>query len=463
MSDTFYLTAAPPAAPVRLNVPLVLEFTHSEWPTEPTEPVAISLQIYLSTTYACVPYRVTVTGSHMSGSLDVVQNAANEDGAFWTIPLTTDPSFRIRSNTSVTVRVTAPDGRADPRNLFYDIPAETYAARIVYEWQSQANASPPTTVTVGDWTQENPYNPGDRYNSITWTGARGGATTDANVRGYNVFRSDTPNGTYTKINSDVIAANYPWYNDNTYTPGHKYWYRATSIANNALYHSGLSLRSNGCIASDKYNAYVAAPCYRGRTYNPRPRFLLRAPLHSPETDAPNNGVDFTKANNSAWVSSYLTLQPGRKYLGQMVSDVTDGAHTFSISYQPAVSGKFIPGSFLCGYTKATPVWTDPDLAAGMPIKAAHISEIRTCLDNLCDYYEIDRTVWGDAVSAGRTPTLLWPEHVAALQATVQRIADRINAWDTEDATRNVVLPAFADTTRPNAAAIRQLRELIVQL
>lgn len=462
MSDTFYLTAAPPAAPVRLDVPLVLEFTHSQWPTEPTEPVAISLQIYLSTNFACVPYRVTVTGSHMSGSLDVIPNAANEAGAFWTIPLATDQAFRIQSNESVTVRVTAPDGRADPRNLFYDIPEEAYAARIVYEWQSQVKASPPATVIASEVTQEARYNPGERYNRIEWTGARNGASQDATIRGYNVFRSDKPEGPFSIITSS--ATQYAYWNDNTYTVGHKYWYCVTSVATgSASYSSVLSLPSNGCIASDKYNTYVAAPCYRGRTYNPRPRFLLRAPLHSPETDAPNNGIDFTKANNSAWVSSYLTLQPGRKYLGQMVSDVTDGAHTFSISYQPAVSGKFIPGSFLCGYTKATPVWTDPDLAAGMPIKAAHITEIRTCLDNLCDYYEVDRTVWGDAVSAGRTPTLLWPEHVAALQATVQRIADRINAWDTEDATRHVVLPAFADTTRPNAAAIRQLRDLIVQL
>ena len=462
MSDTFYLTAAPPAAPVRLNAPLILTFSHGQWPTEPTEPVAISLQIYLSTTFACVPYRVTVTGSHMSGSLDVIQNAANEGGAFWTIPLATDQNFRIQGNGSVTIRVTAPDGRADPRNLFYDIPEEAYAARLVYVWQNQVKASPPSTVIASVVTQEAQYNPGDRFNKLDWSGARNGTSQDATIRGYNVFRSESPNGPFSLISQS--ATQYPFYSDYNYTVGHKYWYAVTSVVTGeAFYSSVLSLPSNGCIASDRYNTYVAAPCYRGRTYNPRPRFLLRAPLHSPETDAPNNGVDFIKANNPAWLSSTLNVQPGRMYLGQMAADVSDGAHTFTISYQPAVSGKFLPGNFLCGYTKATPVWTDPDLAAGMPIKAAHISEIRTCLDNLCDYYEVDRTVWGDAVSAGRTPTLLWPEHVAALQATVQRIADRINAWDTEDATRNVVLPAFADTTRPNAAAIRQLRELIVQL
>jgi hypothetical protein len=65
-------------------------------------------------------------------------------------------------------------------------------------------------------------------NSVTLTW---GASTDANgtpVAGYNVYRSTSPNGPYTKVNSSLITSN--GYTDNTVTSG-TYYYVIKSVDN----------------------------------------------------------------------------------------------------------------------------------------------------------------------------------------------------------------------------------------
>ena len=59
------------------------------------------------------------------------------------------------------------------------------------------------------------------YVSLTWT-----ASTDT-VVGYNVYRSTTNNGPYTKVNSNLIAATS--YNDQTVLSGITYYYVATAV------------------------------------------------------------------------------------------------------------------------------------------------------------------------------------------------------------------------------------------
>ena len=115
-------------------------------------------------------------------------------------------------------------------------------------------------------------------------------------------------------------------------------------------------------------------------------------------------------------------------------------------------------------TVLSPAWTDDPIVAGeTPVKAAHIMELRACLDNICDYYAIPRTDWGGDVVAGVTPDRLWPTHMAAIQGTVRRIAAFVNSWDPLSAENNIILPSLQVITRANARAVNQLREIILML
>ncbi len=57
---------------------------------------------------------------------------------------------------------------------------------------------------------------------LTW-----GASTSSNVAGYNVYRSTTSGGTYTKLNSSLVTSTT--FTDGTSQPGQTYFYVATAV------------------------------------------------------------------------------------------------------------------------------------------------------------------------------------------------------------------------------------------
>jgi fibronectin type 3 domain-containing protein len=59
---------------------------------------------------------------------------------------------------------------------------------------------------------------------LNWT-----ASTSSNLAGYNVYRSATSGGTYTKLNSTLIPYTKTTFTDGTSQPGQTYYYVATAV------------------------------------------------------------------------------------------------------------------------------------------------------------------------------------------------------------------------------------------
>ncbi|HEY6290504.1 MAG TPA: fibronectin type III domain-containing protein [Terriglobia bacterium] len=60
--------------------------------------------------------------------------------------------------------------------------------------------------------------------SLTWT-----ASTSSGVTGYNVYRSTTNGGPYTKLTSSPLGATATAYTDSSVTAGTTYYYMATAL------------------------------------------------------------------------------------------------------------------------------------------------------------------------------------------------------------------------------------------
>ena len=77
--------------------------------------------------------------------------------------------------------------------------------------------------------------------TLTWT-----ASVSANVTGYNVYRSSSSGGTYSKINSSLIATTS--YTDNAVSAGQAYYYVATAV-NSSNEESGFSNQATATVPS----------------------------------------------------------------------------------------------------------------------------------------------------------------------------------------------------------------------
>ena len=335
---------------------------------------------------------------------------------------------------------------------------------MAVNYQSATKPQPPTTISSPLLPQKDSYDPTDRYINITWSGIRNAydhaGSAAGRIRAAYVQRTTDPiNGTWTTItdtagNWDTTTGNYQ---DRSFEAGRKYWYRVIVKAQNTSYNSQPSA-STASIGSDSIDNYIAAPCGRGCTYNPRPRILFRA-------GNPSYGQGITidptmqRGDNTDWLTPGY-IEKSKTVIFQKKTGATDGTKSSSVYWETPSAGT---GYFPIYYVKATASWTDPNLTSRMPIKAAHINELRAAYDNVCDYYQTDRTVWGDPIVAGKTLVQRWSEHVKAIQQTATRIANRVNTWGSSDATLHIILPTFVDATRPNDAAIMQLREILTTL
>lgn len=280
--------------------------------------------------------------------------------------------------------------------------------------------------------------------TISWSGATAGQ--NVWIAGYHVHRCETIDGTY-----DLIGVSHSEsYTDTAVTGGHTYYYKIQTIANVSEYSSGYSNPTNGT----KVNALPSAPTIvsTGTIYNPRPRILIIA-----GSDADGDQLTIVA---SGYTASTNPVQSGARVILRKSAD-TSGVQTIGIvNTDPNGGSAGANGSITVGSV----AWTDDPIVAGTTqIKAAHMNEIRTALDNVCDYYGINRTAWAEPIIAGQTPDINWPAHVAEIRQTIQRIADFVNSWDAGSATHRIFLPAMKTTLRPSAEIMNQLREIITLL
>jgi len=116
-------------------------------------------------------------------------------------------------------------------------------------------------------------------------------------------------------------------------------------------------------------------------------------------------------------------------------------------------------------TYTAPDYTDTIEPGGLAkVKAAHMTELRTMVNTIREYYGLSTVVWNEAIVAGVTKSRNWKAHITELRSAINDVVTLINTWDELSTTNRV--PPFAWTTiteKPNAAAMNQLREVITWL
>jgi len=94
------------------------------------------------------------------------------------------------------------------------------------------------------------------------------------------------------------------------------------------------------------------------------------------------------------------------------------------------------------------------------VKARHITDLRTAINNIRNYYGMAAFVWNETINPGETQVLYWPFHILELRAAIGAVLDFINGFDSA-----VIIPLVwqnIGTRRPRAAVMNQLNTLALQ-
>lgn len=298
--------------------------------------------------------------------------------------------------------------------------------------------TPPTLVTVSNARPA----PGSQV-TLSWSGASAGAYNA--IASYTVYRSTSPDSGYTQLVSGItgttLTVSAP--SDNAT----KYYYKIMAVG----VRSSSALSS--AYASLGANAAPSAPTIVGAgvTHNARPRMLI--------TVGADPDADLQSLAAEGWtLSRNYGLEPGSQVLAQKTAAAQPGQIQFVLQ-QSDPYGASVSAESSVRFEQID--WTDNPIVSGeTAVKAAHINELRSALDDLCECYGIDVTDWGEEIVANVTPDINFPAHVAEITAAVQRVARRINNWDSASAVNNVVLPSIPSVSVPTASVINLLRQCI---
>lgn len=317
---------------------------------------------------------------------------------------------------------------------------------------STTSCSAPTSASVSPSVAE-----GDA--SLAFSGAAGG--TGNAITGYEIQYSESTDGSTwgnwaaLKVQA-LIAGNgtitvAPSGTRGTYR---KYQMRTRGAAG-ASYYSGWkavsgTVRRNSAPASPG----ITAPAAGATIYNSKPRILATV------------GSDADSHAQIISVSGYVPSSAGAQDVGKslvMRRSADAAAGSLSISATSEDELEVVSAAVERAFTYAVPAWTDPSLTVGTtPIKAVHINELRTAINNVRAYYGMAAHSWVQTITAGSTSLAGWTSHVTELRTAIDQIVALVNGWDDASSDHDISLPAWIAITenKPSAAVINQLRAAI---
>jgi hypothetical protein len=123
------------------------------------------------------------------------------------------------------------------------------------------------------------------------------------------------------------------------------------------------------------------------------------------------------------------------------------AHCKTVDIGPIVSARF---------TVAASPFTER-IAAVMPVKASHISELREAVNTVRNYYSLPAFQWAQAVTAGRTNIAFWPYHILELRTAIQEVLTLLAEYG------EVIQITWLNVGRgrPRADVMNQLQDVIL--
>lgn len=306
--------------------------------------------------------------------------------------------------------------------------------------------TPPTTLS----TPTGFANPGGTTR-LSWSGQQAG--TGNPITGYKVYRAGAPDGTYSLLGTTEDD----YYDVPCPTPqGNVNYFKVRTLGTVEGYDSEISSAYEAVTA----NSLPAAPAVTGNgrtTYNSKPRVLL---IVGADADGHTQAI----AATGYTASSTGQLAVGKKIVLRRTNTLAaPGALSFEATPTDQMGGVGSPGSAAMTYAAAT--FTDALSAGVTPIKAVHMTELRTMVDNVRLFYGMAAYSWARAITPGVTGLAGWKDDVLELRAAIDEIISRVNGWDTANATGDITTPSWIaiPTNTPSTAVMDQLRAVIPTL
>lgn len=302
--------------------------------------------------------------------------------------------------------------------------------------------------------------------TLTWSGASGGTSP---IKGYMLARRTSTNGeTWTgwtvletfdlsaSSGSRVVAA--------PDVPGTYSRYGLWTIDTLNVYSIEAVSNSILCVSTASATPTVAAPKEGSATYNPHPRVLIAT------GERPDEQVVCVKIGSGNWQDSVNDpeLFSAGGTIGKNTSVVfraqeqAPGDKTVTVR---CVNPDFeAPSIDVSRAFTLLPSPFENITANATKVKAVHITELRTAVDTVRDYYGLPAVSWGEAVTAGKTYVKNWPLHILGIRHAVEPVVELVNQF----AAGSVFdIPEVEwepiGTSRPRAAVMNQLQELILAL
>lgn len=288
---------------------------------------------------------------------------------------------------------------------------------------------------------------------LSWAGE--GAGTNNPPAGFEIHRATVPDGPYSKI---ADTASSPVNVTAPATGGSHYYYKILTKGTRTGLNSGLS----SAYAALRANAAPSAPVLSypadGATiFNSLPRILLTVGGDAESQAQTVSIAGYTPSSNGTQVA-------GNKIVFRKTSAAVTGAQSASATSADAMGNTSAVA--VRGFTFTEPTWTDNVLSGGTTrIKAVHLNEIRTAINQVRAYYGLSAYTWLENITAGLTSMASWADHVQEMRTAIEQIVSFVNAWDSTGTGHRITLPLWYPITgkRPIAAVIMQLRAVILLL
>lgn len=307
----------------------------------------------------------------------------------------------------------------------------------------------------------------ETFYTLSWTPA---TDPDNNLAGY-IVEKISYEGEAAYSDTVIVGTSttsFSW-NISAYYRGHRFYLRVKSYdtygATSAWCGTGDEVTRNFI----PYAPTITFPKNGTTIYNKRPRIGYKF-----GSDPDGHGQKATLTISGSTIDSSTALsfsQTGSSFVansqivGKWNADLLGNITVVAKSYDTQAPNASDAVSTSSLFTIATPLWTDPVLESGsIPIKAVHITQLRTAINNIQAYYGLTQTAWTDTLVAGETP--IKAVHINQIRTAIEAIIAYINSFDASSGIHDVATPIWTDailipeTTPVKAIHIAEIRSII---
>lgn len=298
------------------------------------------------------------------------------------------------------------------------------------------NVSTPTTPAISPTNYE-------ATATFNWNASTAG--TNNEVSSYVIeYSTSTDNTLWSAGTTLTSSTNSKELNTSAIARGTYLRFRVYAIGTHNGYDSGWSTYS----ASVKKNQLPLAPTIvygvNGKTtYNTQPYFKI---VVSAEPDGQTQEIQLS-VNGGGYTPIKSEIPAAGGTFAFRLPTLAVGAHSLLFKVVDSV-GASSPATNTT-LTVATPAFTDNTLT-GIAVKAIHINELRTQINNLRQFYGMAAVSWIDTITAGNT--VVKAAHFTQLQTALSEIASLVGV--------SLTLTAVAKNQRVSASTLPQLRDAI---